>query len=71
MAEIVHSLKVKIEPETIQEIKQALYKEIAEVVEEAYGEGWLDGQGLNERYSTKEECWQNSEIKKKLDNFGK
>ena len=65
MAEIVHELKVKIDPEAIDNIKRALHKDIADAVEAAYREGWYDGN--SEGITFIDDDWNASDTKQKLD----
>lgn len=67
MAEQIHHLKVKIDPEAMNDIKRALYKDIADAVESAYREGWYDGN--SEGITFVDDDWNESDTKKKLDEF--
>lgn len=69
MAQTVHSLKVKIETETIQEIKRAIIDDIACTVEQAYKEGYVDMDPGAADADKMQAAWEKSDVKKQLDNF--
>ena len=69
MAQITLSLNVEINPEAINEIKRALYKDISEVAEKAYKEGYVDKDPSSADPDKMQEAWEKSETKQKLDNF--
>jgi hypothetical protein len=62
-------INVNFDPGTIDRIKLALSKEISEAVEQAYREGWADAN--TEGMSDIDADWEASEVKKKVDSFGK
>jgi hypothetical protein len=67
MAEQILHVKVKIDPEAINDIKRSLVKDISDAVESAYREGWYDSN--SEGMSDVETDWSRSDTKKKLDNL--
>lgn len=67
MAKTELNLKVEIDPKAMNDIKRALHKDIAEVVESAYREGWYDGN--SEGITFVDDDWNESDTKKKLDEF--
>lgn len=69
MPEIIHSLKVKIEPEMVQEIKRAIIDDIACTVEQAYKEGYADMDPGAADADKMQVAWEKSDVKKQLDNF--
>ena len=67
MAEKIAHLKVEIDPKAMNDIKRALYKDIADAVESAYREGWYDAN--SEGITFVDDDWNESDTKKKLDEF--
>lgn len=68
MAKTELTLKLAIDPEAINDIKRALHKDIAEAVESAYREGWNDA-STPEGLTLIDDDWNESDTKKKLDEF--
>ena len=65
MAEKIAQLKVEIDEESMNKIKRALFKDIADAVEAAYREGWYDGN--SEGITFIDDDWNASDTKQKLD----